>query len=128
MGEFGTSVLSLPRMPPPRTGISHLGPRDFSSELTRNTPSPHIHPDIGASLGELYPGLDWCVETTAVFAEDTVSFISADLMVRPHRPTHGPRPMDFWIVYSTRSSPGLGTFNAIVIHCNFHDLVLGIRV
>ena len=36
--------------PPPRIGNSHGGLMDFSSELTRNTPSPEMEPlmeDLG---------------------------------------------------------------------------------
>ena len=36
--------------PPPRIGTSHGGLMDFSSELTRNTPSPELEPlmeDLG---------------------------------------------------------------------------------
>ena len=55
--------------PPPRIGTSHGGLGDFGSELTKNTPVP--------SFGASHRGfvMDWCMETTPVSPEDTVSFI-----------------------------------------------------
>ena len=65
MEDLGTSVLSLPKIPPPRLEVvmedlgtlvlslprtpspiitSHGGIRDFSSELTKNNPLPPAHP------------------------------------------------------------------------------------
>ena len=52
-------------------GTSHGRFKDFSCELTKNSP---LH-EISTSRGEMCRGLDWCVETTGVSTEDNVTFV-----------------------------------------------------
>ena len=66
----------LPPRTPPKTGTSHEGLRDFRSELTQNTPAPSrpLPPKKLELLMEDFASGGWCVENTAVYPEDTISF------------------------------------------------------